>query len=103
MIIPSRRRERECKVETHGGYVPDRTNGSSRWRSGEGNALRDDNGWEFPRLPHDFRQKRTRTTNPTPQTTLKMDISVRNNHFVTPKADQRHTRGYVRVRKITKL
>lgn len=70
---------------------------------GEGNAFRDDNGWEFPRRPHDFRQKRTRTTNPTPQTTLKMDISVRNNHFVTPKADQRHTRGYVRVGKITKL
>lgn len=32
-----------------------------------------------------------------------MDIAVRNNYFVTLRTDQRHTRGYVRVVKITKL
>lgn len=44
-----------------------------------------------------------RTINPPPQTALKMDIAVRNNCFVTLRTDQRHTRGYVRVVKITKL
>lgn len=75
-----------------GEKVSGTTNQSSRWRyqehCGEGCV-------EMAQARNSLDLLRTsdkmRTANLSPQTTCKMDTSVRNNHLVTLKTDQRHT------------